>query len=364
MKKDEKTEQKIGIDRSILKNITITKANLELLRKRARDVGTINSPAYDIRISSGKPSVIKNHHISEIEIIDKFFGKLTAKIRRNHLTGQNCYYSEFQLSPFNDGNNLANLSADEYRLRIENVSAHFQDIYGLVLDFSKCRISALEINTTIKLRENFKAYEQVLGVFMALLPIKFYQGNKIGMWSDIATGNIETFLVKNSSAELKIYDKTKHLADAHIIPLPNNYMRVEYRFQRISGTALENFNNLTDKMLSEKFLKYFRRDIAEPYEHWKKQNEEELKQLLQVHMQKRDWVSGFSRDCRQQNATQRLPLLFDLSILKKCLNDIFKGDKNRARKVRAIMKKFTYEQDLTGNALRASEIIEGVSSLK
>lgn len=143
MKTDKKIKQKIGIDRSILRDITITNANLELLRKRARDVGTINSPAYDIRISSGKPSVIKNHNISEIEITDKMYGKLTVKMRRNHFTGQRCSYNEFQLSPFDDNNNLKNLSADEYRRRIEKASAHFQNVYGLTLDFSQCKISVL-----------------------------------------------------------------------------------------------------------------------------------------------------------------------------------------------------------------------------
>lgn len=364
MKTDKKIKQKIGIDRSILRDITITNANLELLRKRARDVGTINSPAYDIRISSGKPSVIKNHNISEIEITDKMYGKLTVKMRRNHFTGQRCSYNEFQLSPFDDNNNLKNLSADEYRRRIEKASAHFQNVYGLTLDFSQCKISVLEINTTLKLQENFKAYEQVLGVFMALLPVEFYSGNKIARWSDIVTGNIETFMVQNSSAELKIYDKSKHLADAHIAFLPDNYMRIEYRLQRITGTTLEYPNNLTDNVLSQKFLKYFRRDIEKPYEQWIKQNEEELKQLLQQHMKRRYWIDRFCRDCRQQNATRRLPLLFDLSVLKKCLNDIFRGDKNRGRKVRAIMDKFIYEEDLSGNVLRASEIIDGVSSLK
>lgn len=350
---------KIGIDRTVLCNVSITEVDMVKLTDAFKHINDSGSSATKIQLLEGTPTVVPEHNIRKISICDKRYGQLTIQSKRNYQTQQVTIASEFQLSPVDNGNNIKNLSVCELKSRIRAAVKHYNAFYGLKLDVSQLKIRSMEINTTIKLKEEIGAYTGVLALFCKLLPVKYYKDCKLMVWQERHTGQSESFTVRNSSVELKIYNKAKQLRDAQIILLPDNLLRIEYVFHRLQHSPLKNPEELTDQLIQNQFLRFFRRDIVKPYQSWIPQHTEKLRQLLQVHRtSSRYWIDSFCRDCRYKNATEPFEALYDLEILKAVLKDELSGDKNRSRKLKAIMSQFQYETDLRGNVARAEEILQ------
>lgn len=352
---------KIGIDRTVLCNISVAEVDMDKLMDACKRINDTGSSATKIQLLEGTPTVVPGHNIRKISICDKRYGQLTIQSKRNYHTKQVKIASEFQLSPADNGNNLKNLSVHEFKSRIQAAVQHYNASYGLKLDVSRLKLRSMEINTTIELKEEIGAYTGVLALFCKLLPAKYYKDCKLMVWQELHTWQSESFTVRNSSVELKIYNKSKQLRDAQIILLPDNLLRIEYVFRRLQHNPLENPEKLTDQMIQNQFLRFFRRDIVKPYADWIPQHKEKLQQLLQAHRTgNRYWINSFCRDCRHRNAAEPFEALFDLEILKEVLQDELSGDKNRSRKLKAIMSQFQYETDLKGNAARADEILQCV----
>lgn len=181
---------------------------------------------------------------------------------------------------------------------------------------------------------------------------------------------LETALVKNSSIELKIYNKGKHLKDiGKIDELDRDIMRVEYTIKdkRILENAFGDnlVTSLTDEKINELFRKYFNRDIAAPYYQWASKNHKQLVELTKKHREQyQKWTSTFFRECRQYEAIHGLPILFDLEDMESVFRELEpKSGRNSSRKYRKFLKQAIYEQDLLGNTTRTKEIIKKIEAM-
>ena len=111
----------------------------------------------------------------------------------------------------------------EYQARIIDVFQVLAEEYGVIADYSTIKIKKLELNATFYLKEAYEKYKQPILLLMRNVLTKRYGNNKgnnavkYATWHEANIGTsedkLETALVKNSSIELKIYNKGKHLKD-------------------------------------------------------------------------------------------------------------------------------------------------------
>ena len=372
-------QERIGIDRSVLCDFIIQEVDTDKIEKSAKTnsnksyakaVYDDNSP---IELSNGKK-------IGKLVIKDPHIGKLTVAFEKNNLNGQNHINSSLELMVSSGNNNLQNLNTMKYQARIIDVFQILADRYGVVADYSTIRIKKLELNATFYLNEAYEKYKQPILLLMRNVPPKRYGNNKnnnavkYATWhqANIGAGedNLETALVKNSSIELKIYNKGKHLKDlGELDELDKDIMRVEYTIKdrRILESAFGDnlVVSLTDEKINSLFKKYFNRDIVTRYYQWAADNHRKLVDLTKQHReQEQKWTSGFFRECRQYEAVNGLPILFDIDDMLKVFRELeSKKGRNAKRKFDKFKKQAIYESDLVGNTTRVKEIISKIMDM-
>ena len=307
-------------------------------------------------------------------IKDDVFGKLIADGNKTTL----------QLKISADNNNLNNLDATEYKQRVLDVLDYLKQEYSLELDYSNAKIHKLELNVTLLLEQPFKAYQDPIQLIYSCLPLSIYHSKnnknevKQQVWFTHKNNEkvIETFTIKNTSLQLKIYDKSKQLRDAGI-NVSNEYLRLEYTFcskstikNYIDGAKVCNVNNYALKRL---FFKYYNRDIRKQLPKYFKSNQKELvsklKQLKFGEAKERYWIQKFLLYVRSEDTKRVLPLLFDLEQLDKALQQAFKDTQlNYKESYKSFKKAFErneyYLNDLSNNKKNLDFITRKIETLR
>ena len=372
--------ERVGIDRSIITGFGITAIDIDRF-KQGRDESLANA-SIDI-----VPDDLTGLHIAEVttgELIGLKkltlnaydVGDLRIAWERNNLSGQQYSHCRLSLNVSNDGNNLQNLTAREYRNRIAEVFATLEAKYGLYIDHQYTMVKELEVNVTIKLDHEFDDYYKVLELMKRILPKQAYNNGRdkvtTATWeehdSDAQMTSDKTIYAENSNLILKIYNKTQHLSDIRALPDQGfDAMRIEYTLWN-EKALLNAFGNLsvkaiTDKALQALFWRYFYRDVVKPWEKWHKANQKQLAEIMQSHINanERYWLDGFVRECRSYKELHNgYPVLFDVSDCRDVLR-VCKGSKGLAKRYERIKAKFEYEQDLYGNVGKYEEILGKVT---
>ena len=299
---------------------------------------------------------------------------------RMNVTGEYGIHSSLELIISDSGNNVQNLNTEEYQARITDVFDYLEREYGIKADYSTLRIKRLELNATFFLEEPYERYRYPILMIMRNVPPKRFGQDKrnnaikYATWhcADMAaqTDRLETALVKNSSLELKIYNKGKWMKDNDIpLAAERDIMRVEYTIK--DPRILENHfgddlvSSLSDEKISEIFKKYFNRDVASRYYAWAADNQRDLCRIVAEQRQKeKHWAGYFLRFARQYNEIHGLPILFDIEDIKKVFRALEPGKgKNVTNKYKRFIKAAKYEEDLAGNTRRIKEIINKIMNL-
>lgn len=369
--------ERIGIDRSVLYGFTVLSIDVDRLKQCQYE----NKTFVDLVEDERSPIVLADgRRIGKLVVQSQAIGKLCIEFRKNNLNMTEHIVSTLEMMVSADGNNLQNLNADGYRDRIGEVFDLLKNGYGIEIAYESIRLKKVELNATFRLDEPYENYKKAILLLIRNVPASRYGSDtnrnsvKYAAWSEAMKGRdkLETILVKNSSLELKIYNKTKHLEDIRTLDnTGKDCMRIEFLIKdaRILSNAWGDnlVADLTDEGIRNLFLKFFRRDIAEPYERWSKENQKELLKLAIKHKREspKRWVSNFIRDCRQIESKQGLPILFDIADMK----DVFKriepkaGRNNSSHRFKRFKKQATFEQDLEGNSRRVREIIDKVLTM-
>lgn len=363
--------ERIGIDKSRLNNIFIidideTKINQHQHRDENREI-VVEYGDTPVVLESGKC-------LRRLKIKDERIGLLNFQYKKR-TDGKSRATCSLQLLATNNGNNLQNLTVQNYKKRVSEAFRLITQEYGIVLDYSQAKIKSLEVNATFRLQDDFGKYEKIILMMIRNVPqvYKDKRSNslKYHVWRE-ATKNydrLETVLAKNQSIELKIYNKLKQLKDtgAMLDIAENNVMRIEYTFKNASTLksrfGANDVNALSDEALISMFKWYFNRDIVKPWEKWQKNNKHALCHIASKYMQSgSDWKQNFFRECREFESTHGLPVLFDVNDMQPVFRLLDKS-KNANRKFQRFKKSARYEKDLNGNTKRMQEVINRVMSM-
>lgn len=372
--------ERIGIDRSALFDFLIQEVDTEKIENHAKQ-GKNGKSYTKIVYDDNSPIELPNgKRVGKLVIKDQYIGKLTVSFERNNLNGGEYVNSSLELMVSGGNNNLQNLNTMEYQARIIDVFQVLAEEYGVIADYSTIKIKKLELNATFYLKEAYEKYKQPILLLMRNVPPKRYGNNKgnnavkYATWHEANIGTsedkLETALVKNSSIELKIYNKGKHLKDiGELDKLDKDIMRVEYTIKdkRILENAFGDnlVVSLTDEKINGLFKKYFNRDVVTRYYQWAAENHRQLVDLTKKHKELyQKWTGSFFRECRQYEATNGLPILFDINDMEKVFRKLEpKSGRNASKKFNKFKKQAIYETDLVGNTDRVKEIISKIMDM-
>ena len=372
--------ERIGIDRSALFDFLIQEVDTEKIENHAKQ-GKNGKSYTKIVYDDNSPIELPNgKRVGKLVIKDQYIGKLTVSFERNNLNGGEYVNSSLELMVSGGNNNLQNLNTMEYQARIIDVFQVLAEEYGVIADYSTIKIKKLELNATFYLKEAYEKYKQPILLLMRNVPPKRYGNNKgnnavkYATWHEANIGTsedkLETALVKNSSIELKIYNKGKHLKDiGELDKLDKDIMRVEYTIKdkRILENAFGDnlVVSLTDEKINGLFKKYFNRDVVTRYYQWAAENHRQLVDLTKKHKELyQKWTGSFFRECRQYEATNGLPILFDINDMEKVFRELEpKSGRNAGKKFKKFKKQAIYETDLVGNTARVKEIISKIMDM-
>ena len=372
--------ERIGIDRSALFDFLIQEVDTEKIENHAKQ-GKNGKSYTKIVYDDNSPIELPNgKRVGKLVIKDQYIGKLTVSFERNNLNGGEYVNSSLELMVSGGNNNLQNLNTMEYQARIIDVFQVLAEDYGVIADYSTIKIKKLELNATFYLKEAYEKYKQPILLLMRNVPPKRYGNNKgnnavkYATWHEANIGTsedkLETALVKNSSIELKIYNKGKHLKDiGELDKLDKDIMRVEYTIKdkRILENAFGDnlVVSLTDEKINGLFKKYFNRDVVTRYYQWAAENHRQLVDLTKKHKELyQKWTGSFFRECRQYEATNGLPILFDINDMEKVFRELEpKSGRNAGKKFKKFKKQAIYETDLVGNTDRVKEIISKIMDM-
>ena len=372
--------ERIGIDRSALFDFLIQEVDTEKIENHAKQ-GKNGKSYTKIVYDDNSPIELPNgKRVGKLVIKDQYIGKLTVSFERNNQNGGEYVNSSLELMVSGGNNNLQNLNTMEYQARIIDVFQVLAEDYGVIADYSTIKIKKLELNATFYLKEAYEKYKQPILLLMRNVPPKRYGNNKgnnavkYATWHEANIGTsedkLETALVKNSSIELKIYNKGKHLKDiGELDKLDKDIMRVEYTIKdkRILENAFGDnlVVSLTDEKINGLFKKYFNRDVVTRYYQWAAENHRQLVDLTKKHKELyQKWTGSFFRECRQYEATNGLPILFDINDMEKVFRELEpKSGRNAGKKFKKFKKQAIYETDLVGNTARVKEIISKIMDM-
>lgn len=263
--------------------------------------------------------------------------------------------------------NLQNITVSEYHKKIKRIFQYLYEEYGITVNLQYLKFSEMEINCTFELQEEFYKYHRVLRLMMFNLPKSF---KKLGQVSGINKREQriedETFYRGNSSTEVKIYDKKKHLEQTIQYKLEENVMRIEFILKK-SQKIKEIFKStlvseLTDKKINEFYYQQFSRLFEKPYRRWQIENGNQLRDMITYHKNKSKncWKSNLLRECSNTEQVNQVPLLLDV---KDLLSQVKALDKDRhyQRIARSILQQCNYNNIyLQNDAEKAEEIISQV----
>ena len=372
--------ERIGIDKSALFDFLIQEVDTEKIENHAKQ-GKNGKSYTKIVYDDNSPIELPNgKRVGKLVIKDQYIGKLTVSFERNNLNGGEYVNSSLELMVSGGNNNLQNLNTMEYQARIIDVFQVLAEEYGVIADYSTIKIKKLELNATFYLKEAYEKYKQPILLLMRNVPPKRYGNNKgnnavkYATWHEANIGTsedkLETALVKNSSIELKIYNKGKHLKDiGELDKLDKDIMRVEYTIKdkRILENAFGDnlVVSLTDEKINGLFKKYFNRDVVTRYYQWAAENHRQLVDLTKKHKELyQKWTGSFFRECRQYESTNGLPILFDINDMEKVFRELEpKSGRNAGKKFKKFKKQAIYETDLVGNTARVKEIISKIMDM-
>jgi len=321
----EKFVEKIGLDRTVVSGFRIIKIDFKKLFMHDNVVfDAAGESLYWLEDGNGFRWLKISDH--------KLFGVLRAGVKKTKGMKQDFTRLDIMVGDSIQGN-LQNKSVNEYREIIDTVFRYLGDEYGIFVDLSPLKFSEMEINCTFALEKEFYQYHRVLQLMMFLLPKNY---RKIMQVSDVNYHQYrietETCYRGNSSMQVKIYDKQKHLEQTVSFRTDPHLMRIEFilkKPQKIKEAFSSNSVwELTDDKLQDFYYCQFLRLFETPYRKWQIMNGKMLRDMIDIHKRNniKLWKSNLLAECSNREQLDQIPMLLDINDLLVEVRKLEKGN--------------------------------------
>lgn len=336
-----------GLDKTVVKNISIKSVDLEHLEKLAHD-GSIT-------FFRDKANI--NNYLNRLQIVDSHFGILTSGYKVNG--GRIVPYLFIDINkPRVESNNLVPQSINTYvKHYLVGLQDYIKKAYRLDLDFEKVKFEKMEINCTFKLNEPYENYHNVFKFMMDNAP-KTYKLRDTR--AEHGTG-VTSYYVKNNSIQCKIYNKLidlEHLGCE--VNMHEDVCRIEYtllsseKIESVFGTS--EVSEIKQEQLKEFFLKQFEKDFIKTTDKAIKEQQKLVnKTLAEKKKVNKQYVNKTMLVLKDSNS------IFDVELLYNAIKKL--DSKNGARTVKNF-KKDCPLPNAENNITRLGELKEKVESIQ
>lgn len=339
----------IGIDKMTLKNISPVIGDIEKLRSHNNVSFKTGKCQRSYYIDGG---IIE---LGEIEIRDAhFYLRMGSKRKGSMLID----YERLEFNPayIMHGSNLSNINKKEdlnLVLKVLNIKLNE---YGIEANIRNAKISTIEINTNISLKNSFVEYKQCFEFISKSLKLKSSVEKEYDELNSY-TG----FKAQNKEVALKFYDKTKEMN----IDGGNSILRVEYTFKNSNKIKKALGYDIVDDLinniesLGDKYNNYVYRHIIKPVKD-KINNlvKVNLKSLLKIREQERYYIKVFCS--RTQDDT-----IFDFDIVCAAIKKMKLSKSSVSERCKSLYeelaaRELSGEKNFFGNLENLNEIIIGL----
>lgn len=312
---------------------------------------------YSIDTNNDSSIMFKNaavHTIKDISINESFY-KFESRLR-NTKAGNIEARNTIHLSVSDDSNNLDNRSVESYKDRVYECLEHLYTNYGISINEDSLFLTKIEINKNIRLNHEFKKYE----ILLNCLTYAMCRANKIkpAIWYDCLKRGFdaETYLIKNSTTELKLYNKLKFLDDNCIntgfLKNVKGILRIEYTLTHKNielCLSSRKVSELNEDSMKKYFKNHIEKDIIKNFNNWYAETYKDMKHTLNTVKfvkNERYWCTKFMNIHDEQVAIKHVPLIFDEVDVKKALKELDKANYNNPYKN---FKKYIKDRDSVQN---------------
>lgn len=372
-----------GIDRTTLNGITVKNINTKVLLS-AIDSYDRNTIRLEYITAETPLQINKDNYIKSIFI--NFNGAVVnTKYTRIGFSGSYTVDTKLQLQINSNSYNLKPLTIEEYRQRVTDIFTDIEYIFGVEYDYSSAVFTKIELNKTFTIEKEFKSYKTALNLLYSNIPPNRFSSNelKLATWSSINSSqntiSTETMQVKSKRRTLKTYDKVKQLIDVlgqnnideKLLELNHKVMRFEYTItdkdilKKYLTTNAVFDEHITDKALKTLFDELIEKDILNPYYKWRKQNTQNLIDLINdCKAVSQHWRLELIRRCRAYDNLHNIPLLVDVNDLKGALLVTEKSTRTAIIKLNKFKALISREREFnrTGNTALLTEVINKLKS--
>lgn len=291
----------IGLDKQIL-NVEVKEIDLHKLKqaKFNNELGQVilaQEGEYTCNFASTKDEneIIK---IAYLKICgDDNFNSfmLGSKVSKSSKIGSKEHINRYTIL------DLSNIKNNKKPMSVQELIELFQQAckklqrYGIYLNTAFAKLSKSEINTTIKLNNEFKEYEHILLLMKDLAP-KTYKKRLI---VEDENGHVGTIYLQNASKELKMYNKKIQLIAIKQLNENENLLRIEVTFK--NGETLKNalktndLFKLKDIDINTYLKKTITKELLNPFKKFIKYSNTAILKLAEQEQQKnrKNWFSNF-----------------------------------------------------------------------
>lgn len=329
--------QKIGLDKMVITGFRIIAMNVKKLKNRDNtELEVSGENLYFLRDGTG---------FKKLKIDDNiWFGSLIAGTTVNKYGKHD--YSRMDITIGNrETGNLKSMTVREYQERVRYIFSYLYEEYGILIEESHTKISQMEINCTIAIKNEFYKYHRSLELMLYNLP-DYY--SKIGKVEKANKKDVrleaETYYRGNQSMQVKIYDKKRQLQDTRGYIMHENVMRIEFTLKNASKIRAvfgsNELKELTDRKMTDYYIGQFRKLFEKKYREWRKNNGKFLRKLIIDHKNKNSvhWQRNLLNECRNQEQKNSVPILLEIEDLLEQVR-ILEGNGHYTRIEKAILNK-------------------------
>ena len=196
-------------------------------------------PKFDLEKREGKTiKVFEDKYDKYFSDMYKYKFKTQDRTGENYLSFHTSLPKVFSIMKNNQAINLKCLNSDQEKETLIFLYKHLKDHVGIAGDFDQGLITRLDTFTNIKTDLKFSSYATIFKLINLSRKEKFeYKG--------------ETFLFRNNSSQICIYDKLNELINKNI-KYNNSLIRIENRYT----TKKKVFNRFSTSNISDLFNNY------------------------------------------------------------------------------------------------------------
>lgn len=238
------------------------------------------------------------------------------------------------------GTNLNSHSHAEYVQRLPLIQKYIMNQYGIKIGFDDVNVGYMEINEDIELDQDFAQYRRILDFLIQNTKLlygdiyrwaNFNENPKKNGKNEIENGkeNINTCGIRNSSWDIKLYNKREQMIRTGCGDPGKNLLRIEITLKtskKISELFGKNFfDGMNDKIITDKFYQIIQKYFVKKFIKYEEDTSNYIKNTLLYYrddVKTKKWIKKGIEHIRNDEQANTGIIVLDLCQITSIITDI------------------------------------------